>query len=185
MSTVDLEIELARWRGDVSRPPSNAQPLSTDEAIAFRNRGNVPDELDRSLRLVLRIDSDEDLRSLDAKRLAFEPDFYAAPRWRRPGSKPVNVVPLRAADVEAPPPRPWWEDPVMAEMEKEWETTGTVGGVRVPGQYRSFVYKTIALLRRTGTEVTVASISDSIERWLTPDQASRLRSLLEDANRSR
>ncbi len=182
MSTTDLEDELARWRGDTTRPPSNAQPLAIAEALAFRDRGNVPDELDRTLRLVLRIDNESDLHSLDAKRLRFEPDFHEAPHWRRQGSKPVNVVPLRRPDVSAPPPRPWWEDPEMAAMENEWRQTGAVEGVRIPGQYRSFAYKTISSLRAAGVAVSVASIADSIERWLTPDQALRLRSLLEDAN---
>lgn len=182
MSTTDLEIELARWRGDATRPPSNAQRLSIDEALDFRNLGNLPDELDRTLRLVLRIDHESDLRSLDSKRLRFEPDFFKTPEWRRPGSKPVNVVPLRRTDVGIPVAHPWWADPAMAAMEDEWQTTGAVDGVRIPGRYRSFVYKTIALLRAAGADVTVAAISDSIERWLQPDQAARLRAVLEDAN---
>jgi hypothetical protein len=184
MSLADLEIELARWRGDSTRPPSNAQPLSIDEALAFRNEGNFPDDLDRTLRLVLRIDNDEDLHSLDSKRLAYEPDFYESPAWRRAGSKPVNVVPLRRDDVEGSPARPWWEDPTMAAMEREWAATGRVDGIRIPGQYRGFIYKTIALLRSAGAEVTVDAIAGSIERWLAPDQAARLRSILQQANRA-
>ncbi|MDQ4142286.1 MAG: hypothetical protein M3198_00835 [Actinomycetota bacterium] len=182
MSTADLEIELARWRGGAQRPESNAQPLSVEEALDFRNRGNVPDELGRTLRLVLRIESDRELGSLDSRRLTFEPDFFRAPDWRRRGSRPVNVVPLRRADVGGSGPRPWWEDPAMAEMEAEWAASGAVEGIRIPGQYRSFVYKTIALLRAADVEVTVTSISDSMARWLQPDQAERLRVVLEEAN---
>ena len=182
MSTTDLEIELARWRGDADRPASNAQPLSVGEALDFRNEGNVPDELGRTLRLVLHVDSDEALRSLDARRLTYEPDFFKAPEWRRPGSRPVNVVPLRRPEVGGVLPGPWWDDPVMAEMEAEWAASGAVGGVRIPGQYRSFVFKTIALLRAAGEAVTVGSISDSIARWLQPDQAEGLRKLLDEAN---
>lgn len=184
MSTSDLEIELARWRGDDSRPPSNAQPVSIEEALAFRNKGNVPDDLDRTLRLVLRIDNDEDLHSLDSKRLAYEPDFFSPPGWRREGSKPVNVVPLRRSDVKGSPPKPWWEDPAMAAMEAEWSESGEVQGIRIPGQYRSFVYKTIALLRSAGADVTVDAVTGSIERWLAFDQSERLKKALEQANRS-
>ena len=184
MSTTDLEIELARWRGDSGRPPSNASPLTIEEALEFRNEGNLPDALGRTLRLVLRIDNDEDLSLLDSKRLAYEPDFLGAPGWRRSGSKPVNVVPLRRSGVDAPTPRPWWEDPAMAEMEAEWTATGAVAGVRLPAQFRSFVYKTIVLLRAANAEITATSISDSIARWLGPEEAARIRAILEETNSS-
>ena len=62
--------------------------------------------------------------------------------------------------------------------------TGGVDGVRIPAQYRSFVYKTIALLRAAGEEVTVATISASIARWVAPDQAEDLRAVLEESNDS-
>ena len=73
----------------------------------------------------------------------------------------------------------------MAAMEREWQETGGVDGVRIPGRYRSFVYKTIALLREAEEEVTVDAIADSIERWVDPGQARRLRTLLSEANQSR
>ena len=182
MSTGDLEIELARWRGDAGRPPSRARRLSVKEALAYRNAGNLPDELGRTLRLVLRIDDPSDLLSLDAKRLVYEPDFLAAPTWRQPGSKPVNVVPLRAPDVEGPRGEAWLDDPEMAALEAEWERTGGLDGVAVPAEYRSFVYKTVALLRSTDTDVTVESISDSVARWLDPPDADRVRAALLAAN---
>lgn len=182
MSSADLEIELARWRGDSSRPPSNAKSLSLDEALAYRNAGNFPDELGRTLRLVLRIDDQADLAGLDRKRIVYEPDFLDAPSWRKPGSKPVNVVPLRPPDIQGPRARPWLADPEMAGLEAEWERTGKVEGVVVPEDYRAFVYKTVALLRSTGTEVTVDSISASIARWLDPPHADEVRAALRAVN---
>ena len=184
MSTTDLEVELARWRGDDSRPPSRAQRLSVEEALAFRNRGNMPDELGRSLRLVLRLDDERDLADLDRKRLHYEPDFFEAPSWRRPGSKPVNVGPLRAPNIEGTARTPWWAEPEMAEMEAEWIQTGAVDGVMIPEEYRSFVYKTVALLRRAEIRPSVSTIGDSISRWLTPEEAARVRTALEVANAS-
>lgn len=181
MSVRDLEIELARRRGE-DRPASNAKALPTEEALDFRTQGNLPDELGRTLRLVLRIDSPADLKSLDAKRLLYEPDFHRAPTWRREGSKPVNVVPLTAPDVASPQPRSWWNDPEMAQLESEWRETGAIEGVRLPAEYRSFIYKTVALLRKTGTEISVRSISDSIARWLSPEEAARIRESLLSEN---
>ena len=182
MSNDDLENELARWRGDEKRPPSRAQQLSIEDALTFRNQGNVPDELGRWLRLVLRVDDELDLSDLERKRLHYEPDFLKAPSWRRPGSKPVNVVPLRAPDVAGSGAAEWWADPEMAEMEAQWVRTGAVDGVVIPEQYRSFVYKTVALLRHTGTPVTVAAITGSISRWLDPEHAERVRVALDAAN---
>ena len=182
MSVSDLETELARRRGE-DRPPSNAEPLSTEKALAFRNRGNVPDEMGRSLRLVLEIEDRTDLESLDQKRLAFEPDFQSAPEWRRQGSKPVNVVPFTTGSVSGSA-QSWWDDPEMAALESEWNATGSLSGVRIPGEYRGFIYKTVALLRKTGSEVTVPSITDSISRWLTPEQTTEIRRSLEAINQS-
>ena len=182
MSTTDLEVELARIRGE-DRPPSNAQALSVDEALAYRGRGNVPDSDGRSLRLVLRIEDESDLADLDKKRLVYEPDFLEAPSWRRAGSKPVNVVPLRAPHLDGPRATTWLEDPEMSAMEAEWRRTGGVDGIVIPAKYRSFVYKTIALLRSAGKDVTVGAIADSIARWLDPPQAERVRSALVQVNR--
>lgn len=181
MSVRDLEIELARRRGE-DRPASNAKPLPIENALDFRNRGNLSDDLDRTLRLVLRIDSPADLKALDTKRLHYEPDFHRAPTWRREGSKPVNVVPLTATDVASPEPRSWWDDPEMARLESEWRETGAIEGIRVPAEYRSFVYKTVALLRKTGSEISVGSISDSIARWLSPEEAALIRESLLSEN---
>ena len=183
MSTTDLETELARWRGDSERPLSNARPLTIEEALDYRNRGNLPDEFDRSLRLVLRIDDAADLGALDRKRLTYEPDFFSAPTWRREGSKPVNVVPLRAPDISGPRATPWPDDPEMAALEAEWSRTGKLDGVVIPEEYRGFVYKTVALLRSAGAEVTVDSISGAVARWLDPSQANRVRAALIEANR--
>lgn len=182
MSIADLEIELARLRGE-DRPPSNALVLETTTALAYRNKGNLPDEADRSLRLVLRVEDEVDLGSLEVKRLRFEPDFYKATSWRREGSKPVNVVPLRAPQVGTPDRGPWWDDPEMASMEAEWVETGSVAGLFIPGAYRSFVYKTIAFLRSTGMVISVDSVSDSVARWMSRTDADVLRAALADANR--
>jgi hypothetical protein len=180
MSVRDLEIELARHRGE-SRDSSNAVALSTEDALAFRNAGNVPDELGRSLRLVLHV-GDESAAALHEKRLAWEPDFHDAPSWRTGGSAPVNVVPLRTGAERARAGGAWWDDPDIAALEKEWAETGAVDGVRVPGEYRSFVYKTVVSLRQAGRPVTVDSIVDSVARWLDAAQVGELRAALERAN---
>ena len=183
MSTEDLERELARRRGE-DVPESSAQSVSTDDALAYRNRGNLPDELGRTLRLVLRIENEEDLASLDTKRLEYEPDYHEQPAWRVEGSKPVNVVPLRAARVTANSTDAWWDDETMASMEDEWRRTGMVGGLKIPADYRSFVYKTIAALRSAGRPVTVESVVASIARWLAPADADEIRVALEEAQAS-
>lgn len=181
MSVDDLELELARHRHlDKALPPSHAVRLSVEEALAYRNAGNLSDELDRSLRLVLRIDRPEDFRGLHRRRLDFEPDYHSAPTWRREGSRPVNVVPLRdpglAGGIDA-----WWEDPAIAELERRWQESGRVEGIAIPGEYRSFVYKTVVALRDAGRPVTVDSICDSIARWL-PGEAETVRAALRAAN---
>ena len=179
MSPQDLERELKRWRSpgeDV--PPSAAQPLSIDDALAYRNGGNLPDELGRSLRLVLHVKDATELSYLQEKRLRYEPDFHAAPDWRVEGSKPVNVVPLRDADVTGATRHAWWEDPEVAELERQWSATGTVGGLAVPAEYRSFVYKTVLALRAAGHPITADSVADSIARWLSPKETEHIRAAL-------
>lgn len=184
MNVADLEIELARRRGE-DRPPSNALALTTEQALEYRERGNLPDDLGRTLRLVLRVDSAADVASLDEKRLLYEPDFVRAPAWRREGSRPVNVVPLLPeGGVEPSPPRAWWNDPEMAELEAEWRRSGRVAGVKVPAELRSFVYKTVVLLRKGGVEISVQTISDSLARWLSAAQAAEIRVALENENRA-
>ena len=179
MSARDLEIELKRWRDpEETLPPSNAKHLSIDEALAFRSAGNIPDALDRSLRLVLHVNDSTELSYLQGKRATFEPDFHDAPAWRRQGSKPVNVVPLRRPDVKGHAGRPWWEDPEVAKLEAEWSATGTVAGITVPGEFRSFVYKTVLSLRADGRGVTPDSIGDSIARWLSPKETEQIRAAM-------
>lgn len=182
MSVRDLEIELARHRDPAREEDvSNARRLTTDEALAYRSAGNLPDELDRTLRLVLIVDGE----ALSQKRLRFEPDFHAAPLWKRDGSRPVNVVPLISAD--APPPKvetPWWEQPDVAPLEAEWQRTGGVGGVAIPAELRSFVLKTIASLRSAGVEVTRRSIVDSVSRWLSPAQVAELREAFDELDQT-
>lgn len=181
MSVSDLEIELARIRDPRAvRKPSRAVRLSTEEALAYRNAGNVPDEDGRSLRLVLRGPPE----SLATTRLRFEPDFHRAPAWRRTGSKPVNVVPLPEGREAAEPAteEAWWEHEDVAALEAEWRRSGTVAGVAVPAAYRSFVFKTAASLRSAGFEVTADSILASVARWLSPDQVAELENALREAN---
>ncbi len=180
MSTRDLERELARERDpDSDVPPSNAVKLTIEQGLAFRDAGNIPDDEGRTLRLVLRIEGPEELSNLDAKRLLYEPDFHERPGWRRPGSKPVNVVPLRAPEVSAEPREAWWDRPELKALEDEWRASGTVAGMRVPGAYRGFVYKTVLSLRASGREITPDTVADSITRWLSPEEAEQIRAALE------
>jgi hypothetical protein len=184
MSPADLEIELRRFRSQSgSVEPSNALRLGAEEALRYRDAGNVPDDLDRTLRLVLRVDSAEDLRSLDEKRSRFEPDHHDAPDWRRPGSKPVNVVPLRSPGIQPSPSESWMDDEDMAALERRWQEDGRVFGVRVPAEYRSFIYKTALSLRRSGRPVTVDTIVDSLMRWLKPKDVNEIRAALEAEDR--
>ncbi|MGH2736487.1 MAG: hypothetical protein ACRDKZ_12985 [Actinomycetota bacterium] len=183
MSTADLERELARRRGsDADLPPSNARPLEIEEALAFRDGGNLPDELDRTLRLVLLIEDAAQLDRLEAKRMRYEPDFLDQPTWRKAGSKPVNVLPLRVKEISPGARGPWWEDDRMAELEAEWRRAGTAGGVRVPGEYRGFVFRTVAALWSAGRPVTVESIVGSIARWVSDEDAATIGEALRAAN---
>ena len=182
MNTAELERVLARHRSG-SQHVEPLQKLSVEEALSFRNAGNVPDDEGRSLRLVLHVDNDRQLRALHVERLRFEPDFHDAPEWRRDGSKPVNVVPLRTDRFAgASSAGAWWEDERMGEMEARWSETGVVSGVNVPAEYRGFVYKTIAALEDAGKTVTVRAIADSVARWLDPADAASVRAALESAN---
>ena len=68
----------------------------------------------------------------------------------------------------------------MKRLEEQWQRTGTVEGVRVPADFRGFVYKTVVALREAGVEITAAAIADSIARWVPEAQAERIRAALED-----
>ena len=184
MSTGELERALQAWRVEDAGLATEGLALSIEEALAIRNAGNLPDEHGRSLRLVLIVEDSSDLERLSSKRLTYEPDFHAAPSWRRVGSRPVNVVPLRRPEVSAQPAKPWWQDSEMKKLEEEWQRTGAVSGVRVPASYRGFVYKTVVALRKAGAEVTADAIADSISRWVPPTEADRIRAALEDDGRS-
>ena len=181
MSVPELERVLARFR-EGAEPSEDLSPLTKEEAMAFRDAGNVPDESGRSLRLVLHVRSAEDVVNLSSRRLEFEPDFHEEPTWRREGSVPINVVPLRLAPVADAPDREWWADPNVAELEDEWQRTGLIEGVAVPEEYRSFVYKTVLSLRAADRPVTVETICASVARWLSVDDTDALRSALEAAN---
>ena len=183
MSASDLEIELrARREPHAKVPPSRAVALSTEDALARRDAGNLPDELGRTLRLVLVLERSEP-GLVERERLRFEPDFHDAPTWRREGSKPVNVVPLVAPGARAArPPQAWWDDETMGRFESEWRASGTVAGIVIPGDWRGFVFKTIASLKDSGVDVTVDAIADSVARWLAPEEADRLRRALREAN---
>ncbi|MDQ3982304.1 MAG: hypothetical protein M3271_06440, partial [Actinomycetota bacterium] len=173
--------ELARWRG--GRPPSkDLIALDIDAAIERRNRGNIPDAAGRSLRLVLRIDTEQDLKGLDSKRLRLEPDFLDPPTWRREGSRPVHVVPLRAPGVAPDVPRRWQEDPELAPLEWEWARTGTAAGLKIPADFRAFIYKTILALQVAQRDVTIEAIVASLSRWLDEAQVAEIDSALRKAN---
>lgn len=184
MSPSDVEVELRRWREpDGEGASSNAQRLPVEHALAYRDAGNIPDELGRSLRLVLHVGDASELSYLQQKRLLFEPDFHDAPDWRREGSKPVNVIPLRRQDTSATARDAWWEDPELAALEREWSSRGTVAGLPVPGPYRGFVYKTVLALAAAGKEITPDAVADSIARWLPPAEAEDIRLALKRAQR--
>ncbi len=162
------------------RPPADGpRKIPIDDALAYRGAGNVPDDDGRWLRLVLRV-VDHTPEAVTKRRLEFEPDFLDAPAWRRPGSKPVNVIPL--IEKKRTGPEAWWDDAAIAELESEWQEHGTMSGVKVPAEYRSFVHKTVAALNASGRDVTPESIADSIARWTEPADAARIRRALLDAN---
>lgn len=177
MTTSELERVLKAWRAGDPAPLSGACKLSVADALAHRDSGNIPDAAGRVLRLVLFVADSDALASIERRRLRYEPDFHAAPSWRRPGSKPVNVVPLRSPGLRGKD-APWWEDGDVGALEDEWQRTGRVAGLEVPGGYRSFVYKTVLSLREAGEEVTARSVADSVARWLEPRDASKLRRAL-------
>lgn len=184
MSTSDLEQELKRWRSqDPGLPASGALPLSVPEALAYRNAGNLPDGSGRTLRLVLEVSDKEDLDTLSTKRLRYEPDYHDPPHWRQTGSAHVNVVPLRAPEVSGDP-RAWWDKPQLAALEAEWRATGTIEGLHVPGELRGFVYKTVLALKADGRSVNPDTVADSLERWLAPSEAAKIREALREANPS-
>lgn len=175
MSTTELENALAAWRRG-GRSEEFGIPLSIEEALARRDRGNIPDKDDRSLRLVLFVVDEP----LERKRLRWEPDFHDAPVWRREGSRPVNVVPLRTAGSPPGDTLPWWETPRMEALEDEWRRDGSILGIEVPAEYRSFVFKTVVALQEAGRDVTPDAIGNSIARWLQPDDVQKIRASLKE-----
>ncbi|HYI44274.1 MAG TPA: hypothetical protein VE174_02270 [Actinomycetota bacterium] len=181
MSVPELERALKWMRGTESDRESFAGVrLSIDQALEFRNAGNVPDENSRSLRLVLHVDDEPE--SLARKRAIFEPDYHAAPIWRREGSKPVNVVPLGRGRRSGSEAGPWWDEPEVRALEDEWQRDGTMRGVRIPADLRSFVHKTVLGLEAAGRDVDATSIADSIARWMPPAEAQTMRAALLEAN---
>jgi hypothetical protein len=181
MSPAELEAELPHLNDpDRPGPMSPAVALDREEALAFKRAGNIPDALGRWLRLVLRVDG-SDPEEVARRRMVFEPDYHDAPTWRRPGSKPVNVIPVRVSRSE-PQLEDWRDDPSVAALEQEWLESGTMAGVKVPGEYRSFVHKTVLALQAAQKEVTADSISDSIARWVGPEDARAIRAALKDMN---
>lgn len=182
MTASELERELARWRGEPIAP-TGAPKLSVKAALEFRNAGNLPDADGRTLRLVINVADEGGLENFGLRRGKFEPDYHDPPDWRREGSAPVNVVPLRRAGVKGPRRNPWWEEADLAALEGEWTRSGMVAGLKVPTEYRSFVYKTVLALQGAGRAVTVDSVAGSIARWVPPAEADEIRSALRAANR--
>lgn len=175
MSTEVLMRELARFRSGAEMDVApDVAPLTVTEALAYRDAGNLPDDRGRTLRLVLNVATETELHTLEERRLSFEPDYLDPPAWRREGSKPVNVVPLRRADVRGNE-QPWWDDAAVGELEREWQQSGTAGGMLVPGEFRSFVFKTVIALRAAGREVTPQAVLGGVARWLSPKQVEELR----------
>jgi hypothetical protein len=174
MNTAELEQELARHRG-MDVVPSSAVPLTVSEALNLKALGNLPDAEGRTLRLVLHVADRAELKELDSKRLTFEPDVHESPRWRRAGSAPINVVPLRIQELEPAGEDAWWEEPELAALEKEWRASGRVSGISVPGAYRGFVYKTVLALNKAALPITPATVADSVARWVSPRDAEELR----------
>jgi hypothetical protein len=76
----------------------------------------------------------------------------------------------------------WFDRPELAALEREWRATGAIGGLRIPADVRGFVYKTVLSLRSAGHAVNVDTVSSSIARWTSPDDAAHIRVALEDAN---
>jgi hypothetical protein len=183
MSVSELEQELARWRSPGAHlVASTARRLSRDEALARRDAGNLPDDSGRTLRLVLHVGSGAGPEALEARRRLFEPDYHDPPTWRRSGSVPVNVVPLRLAERSGDGAGAWFEQPELAALEQQWRTTGAIDGLRIPADVRGFVYKTVLSLRSAGRPVTVDTVASSISRWTSPGDGARIREALEAAN---
>jgi len=180
MTPDEVAREVREWKTSPQDAFSGFEQLSIPEALAYRNAGNIADAEGRSLRLVVTVDPAAGVDSISERRAEFEPDFHEAPDWRRPGSKPVNVVPLRArsSSPSAGDEKAWWDDAKVAPLEAEWKATGTVAGLRVPGEFRSFVYKTVIALQAVGKEITADSVADSVARWIDPRDAKRLRDAL-------
>ena len=181
MNLEELEQELRRARGG-SAPPSGAPRLSTEQALEFRNSGNLPDASGRSLRLVLHVSEPPQPGALEKRRLEFEPDYHEDPVWRTEASRPVHIVPLRATRRRSSESPAWYEEPHVAELEAEWQRTGAISGVNIPGDLRGFLYKTILALRSAGKAVSVQTLSASVARWLQPDDAARISDALRRAN---
>lgn len=182
MSLDELQQELRRLREPGTVPPTGAPHLSVENALAYRNAGNLPDDSGRTLRLVLHIGDPPEPGAIERRRLDFEPDYHDEPTWRRAGSSPVNVVPLRAEGGRREPPDAWYEEPRVAALEAEWQATGTVAGFRIPADLRGFVFKTVLALRAAGREPSVEAVSASIARWLPRPEAALVRKRLQQAN---
>ena len=93
MNVPELERALRWMRETESEGESFAGiRLSIDQALEFRNAGNVPDENGRSLRLVLHVDAEPE--GLARKRPSSSPTITRPPHGGERDPKPVNVVPL-------------------------------------------------------------------------------------------
>jgi hypothetical protein len=179
MTPAEVERLVSAIR-DGSGETEFGRALSVEEAIAYRNAGNLPDEHGRTLRLILYDDGDPG--TLAEKRLRFEPDYHEAPTWKTKGSRAVNLIPLRTSDRRSRAWEAWWEEPAIARLEQEWMKSGSIEGLRVPAEYRGFVFKTVVALRSAGKDVTPQTVADSVARWVPAADAERIRKALVTAN---
>ena len=66
---------------------SNTRRVTIEGALEFRNAGNLPDEVDRTLGWCFVSRTHRISNGSHERRLEFGPDYQDAPTWRREGSR--------------------------------------------------------------------------------------------------